>query len=353
MNRRDFIVNSMGAAAAMPFLAHGAGPNKKIRIGQIGTGHAHASGKIQTIRKQSTTYELIGVVEPDEKKRKEAAKSEAYRGVTWLSEKQLLNTTGLQVVAVETLVKDLVPTAARAIAAGLHIHHDKPGGDSLPEFRKLLKQAEAGSRIVQMGYMLRYNPAFQFMYQAVRKGWFGEIMEMDCMMGKLANPTVREEIGAFSGGGMFELAGHVIDSIVYLLGRPQAVTPFTRRTQEDGVADNQLAVLEFAKATATVRINHNDPFGGPRRRFQVSGTKGSIEIQQLESGDFTLYLDEPHENYQKGTQKLKLPRLGGRYDAEFEDLARVIRGEKSLDWTYQHDLDTQEALLLASGMPVV
>jgi predicted dehydrogenase len=187
----------------------------------------------------------------------------------------------------------------------------------------------------------------------VQEGWLGDIMEIDCMMGKLGSASTRKDIGQFPGGGMFELAGHVIDSIVYLLGKPDSVTPFTRRTQADGVADNQLAVLEFAKATATVRINHNDPFGGPRRRFQISGTKGTMEIQQLESGDFTLYLDEPRGNYKEGVQMVKLPRKGGRYDGEFEDLARVIRGEKSLPWTYRHDLDTQETLLLASGMSTV
>ncbi|MCZ6672904.1 MAG: Gfo/Idh/MocA family oxidoreductase, partial [Verrucomicrobia bacterium] len=302
--------------------------------------------------KQSDTYEVVGVVEPDEAGRKEVAKSNAYRGVNWLTEEQLLNSPGLQVVAIETEVADLVPTATRAIAAGLHIHHDKPGGDSLPQFRGLLKQAEARKQIVQMGYMLRYNPAFQFMYMAVKKGWLGEIMEVDCMMGKLGSKSTREAIGRFPGGGMFELGGHVIDSIVHMLGKPSSVTPFNRRTKSDGVADNQLAVLEFAKATATVRINHNDPFGSPRRRFQISGEKGTIEIQQLESGNISLYLDEPHGRYQKGEQKVQMPRPGGRYDGEFTDLAKVIRGEKQLDWSYSHDLDTQEALLLASGMPL-
>ena len=351
MNRRTFLISSAGAVLAAPLVGQTLSRKPKIRIGQIGTKHAHASGKIQAIRNQSDTYELIGVVEPDEARRKEMAKSDAYKGVPWLSERELINSSGLQVVAIETEVADLVSTAARAISAGLHIHHDKPGGDSLPRFRNLLKQAEAANLIVQMGYMLRYNPAFQFMYQAFKDGWLGNIMEVDCMMGKLGSAGTRRDIGKYPGGGMFELGGHVIDSIVYILGKPQSVTPFTRRTQSDGVADNQLAVLEFANATATVRINHNDPFGSPRRRFQISGDKGTMEIQQLESGHFTLYLDEPRGRFKQGAQEVQLPRQGGRYDGEFADLAKVIRGEKKLDWTYSHAEDTHVALLQASGMP--
>ncbi len=352
MNRRDFLYFSAGVALSVPLISKTASSKPKIRIGQIGTKHAHASGKIEAIRKQSDTYEIVGVVEPDETRRKEMAESESYRGLRWMTEERLLNTKGLQVVAIETEVSRLVPTAARAISAGLHIHLDKSPGDSLGSFRKLLDQAKGGNRIVQLGYFLRYNPAFQFMYEAVENGWLGEIMELDCMMGKLGSERTRGDIGRFSGGGMFELGGHVTDSIVHMLGKPYATNDYTRRTGSDGVADNQLAVLEFEKATATVRINHRDPFGFPRRRFQVSGDEGTIEIQQIESGDFTLYLDEARGKYKSGASKIQMPPAGGRYDEEFVDLAKAVRGEKDLDWTFLHDLDVHETLLLASGMPI-
>ena len=79
-----------------------------------------------------------------------------------------------------------VPTAARCIAAGKHIHLDKPAGESLAALRRLLDDATARRLTVQMGYMLRYNPAFELLFQAVREGWLGEITEIDAAMGKLA-----------------------------------------------------------------------------------------------------------------------------------------------------------------------
>lgn len=350
MNRRSFIRTAAAAGLAIPLTGHAATPGARISIGQIGTKHAHAAGKMQTIRNQADTYELAGVVEPDHARRRSIQNHEAYAGVTWLTEIELFRIPGLEAAAIETEVAGLIPAATRAVEAGLHIHLDKPAGDNLPDFQKLLRRAEKKQLIVQMGYMLRYNPAFQFMYHAVREGWFGNIMEIDCMMGKLANENTRQDIGAFPGGGMFELGGHVIDSIVYLLGKPLAVSAFTRRTRGDGIADNQLAVLEYEQATATVRINHRDPFGFPRRRFQIAGDKGGMEIQQLESGNFTLYLDQARGSYSKGTQQVSLDRDGGRYDGEFRDLARVLRGEKTFAWSYQHDLDTHETLLRASEM---
>jgi predicted dehydrogenase len=348
LKRRTFL-GCAGAAAVMPLVSFGA-PPAKIKIGQIGLVHAHSRGKLAAIRALPEIYELVGVVEPD------AARRKSVRGVKFISEEALLNTHDLQAVAIETRIRDLVPTAARVVASGRHIHLDKPAGPSLSAFRKLVADARRQKLTIQMGYMLRYNPAFQFMFRAVREGWFGEVMEIDAMMGKLAGAGMRKELAEYSGGGFFELACHILDSAVFIMGKPKKIHGINRRTREgkgggDTFADNQLAVLEFSKGTACLRCNHNDPFGGPRRRFNIAGTRGGMEIRPLESGKFVLTLDRARGAYKKGTQTVQLK--GGRsYEAEFADLARVIRGGNPLAWSYEHDLVVHETLLRICGMPL-
>jgi len=74
-----------------------------------------------------------------------------------------------------------------------------------------------------------------------------------------------------------------------------------------------------------------------------------MEIQQLESGKFTLNLDQARESYKKGSQTVQLK--GGRsYVPEFADLAKVIHGEKELAWTPQHDLTVHKTLLSLTDM---
>jgi hypothetical protein len=76
-----------------------------------------------------------------------AEQNPTYRGLKWMTEEEWLNAPGLKVVAVETAVKDLLPTAARGIAAGMHIHLDKPAGQS--EFREMpIGRAWGGSKAV-------------------------------------------------------------------------------------------------------------------------------------------------------------------------------------------------------------
>jgi hypothetical protein len=49
---------------------------------------------------------------------------------------------------------------------------------------------------------------------------------------------------------------------------------------------------------------------------------------------------------------VKLPKPAGRYDGDFADLAKVIRGEKAFAFPPAHDLAVQETILRASGLPV-
>ena len=361
-SRREFlrISNTAGlAVAGAAFLdgpegrAQSPAKRAKIRIGQIGTSHAHAAGKMDTMR-ASEDFEVIGVVEPDAERRAAAEKSKTYAGVPWMTEEQLLNADGLQAVAVETVVKDLIPAAARCIAADKHIHLDKPAGESLPAFQRLLDEATRRKLTVQMGYMLRYNPAFALCFQLVREGMLGDIFSIDAAMSKAIGPAERGALMPYRGGSMFELGCHVIDAVVTVMGRPAKVTPFPRSSAPvgDGFADNMLAVLEYPKATVVGRSAMVEIDGGKRRQFVVCGTGGTFDIRPIESPEARLTLEAAHGEYKKGQQTLPFPKTTDRYAGDFADFAKVIRSEKALAFSPDHDLAVHETVLLASGMPV-
>jgi len=356
MKRRAFISSMTLAGSAVALWAPGllgqARP-PRIRIGQIGTKHAHAAGKLAAIRNLPDLFEIVGVVEPDGQRREAAQRDQAYQGLEWLTEEQLLGKKGLQAVAVETEVGDLLATAERCVKAGMHIHLDKPAGESLPHFKRVLDEANRRNLTVQMGYMFRYNPAFQLAYRAGREGWLGEVFSVDAVMGKVLNRASRQALLKYPGGAMFELGCHVMDSVIKVLGKPQKLTAHGRSSSayKDGLLDNQLAVLDYPDATATVRANFVEVEGGARRQFVMCGTRGTLDIRPLEPPHVRLALDAPREGFKRGYQDVALPRLP-RYDGEFMDLAKVIRGEKRFEWPPEHDLAVQEAVLLGSGLSV-
>ncbi len=349
MTRRHFL-QTTAATLALPSFATAA-DGERIRIGQIGTAHSHAAGKMEAVRGLPELYEVIGIAEPDEKRRTAAAKTPAFANLPWLTERELLDTPGLRAVVIETGIADAPDAALRALRAGKHVHLDKPGALTHAPFKALREEAARLGLTVQMGYMLRSNPAFELLFRAAREGWLGDITAIDASMGKLADAAQRNILREYPGAGMFELACHLVDAVVTILGKPTAVHSFATATRapEDPLPDNQLAILEYPHATVTLRCNHADPFGSPHRRFAVTGTKGAMEIFPLESGQATLSLTEPHDIYVKGRQPLALPVPADRYAGEFRDLARVIHGEKPLAWSATHDIAVHETALRAAG----
>ncbi len=358
--RRTFLKQLAGTGlAATASVCFGPGPAcaaapPKIKVGQIGVGHAHAGGKMATLRKLADHYEVVGVVEPDEALRRQWQDHPIYRGLTWMTEEQLLGTAGLKAVAVETRVCDLLPAAGRSIDAGMHIHLDKPAGESLSAFRRILGEAERRGLTVQMGYMFRNNPAFQFCFRAAEDGWLGRITEVHGVMGKLSSPDARKPMLPYPGGTMFELGCHLIDSLVRVLGRPEKVTPFARASHPeiDSLADTQLAVFEYPQAIATIRATVVEADGGRRRQFVVAGDEGTASILPLEPPRLTLTLSKPKGQFPRGYHEVDLPEMPGRYDEQLIELARIVRGEMEHPYPTEHDLAVQEAVLLASGLPL-
>jgi predicted dehydrogenase len=361
MNRRKFLQNAV-RLTAMGYVAESLANSSKIRagriskrikVGQIGTAHAHAAGKMATLRKLGEYYEVVGIAEPNPDRRRKLKNHSAYRGLKWLSEEQLLNTAGLQAIAVETEIPELVPTGIKCVSAGVHIHLDKPAGLSLVEFKKLLDEATRRRLTVQMGYMFRHNPAFKFCFRAVRQGWLGDVFEVHGVISKTIDAQKRKQLAVYHGS-MFELGCHLIDAMVKVLGKPDKITSFSRRTRphQDNLADNQLAVFEYAGATATIRSALIEVAGQQRRQFVVCGDRGTVDIRPLEPPRLLFAPDRQLKKYKKGYQQVKLPPMPGRYDEQLIELAHIIGGQKESEYPPEHDLAVQEAVLKASGAPL-
>jgi predicted dehydrogenase len=360
MNRRQFLshttASSIVGAAYLTSrkLAFGSQQSaSKVRVGVIGTKHPHAAGKLAAVRDLDDVFDLVGVVEPNAGQRKVCESMPEYKGVSWLDEEQLFATTGLQAVVVETEFSDLLPTAAQGVAHGLFVHLDKPPGRSLDKLAKLLADAQRRDVYVQMGYMLRYNPAFELCFRAVRDGCLGRIFELNATMSTVRPAERRKELSEPKGGAMFDLGSHLVDAVLTVLGPPQKVTPFGRNLyrHQDDVMDNQLAVFEYPEALATVRATFVEPFAGERRQFVVCGENGTLEIRPLEEPpQVRLTLVKPAGGFEAGRNDVKLPPMAGRYHAQLLDFAAIVRGESKPRWSAEHDLNVQKTLLKASNL---
>lgn len=350
--RRLTVAAAVAGTAGLPRFSRAAKP--RVRIGQIGTSHAHADGKMEVYR-ASDDYEVVGLVEPDPDRAAKAAAGKTYGGVPQMSLEQLLNTPGLQAVAVETEIADLLANVEAAIDAGLHVHLDKPAGSSFPHYQRILKKADAAGLTVQMGYMYRYNPAVVLVRQLLEEGALGTPFECHAVMSKVVSPGGRAELAKLPGGMLFELGCHIVDLTVGFLGAPDKVTPYPRHSlpgADDTLSDNMLAVFEYPGATATVRSSAVEVEGFSRRHIALAGTGGTAHIQPLDRPGLTLSLAKDHGTFKKGVQEIAFEPPYQRYVGDAADFARIVRGEKASDFPSSHDLAVQRSVLLACGLPI-
>jgi len=320
-----------------------------IRCGILGTGHAHAVGKLRVIQ-QSDDWELVGVCEPDPALRTRREGDEAWADVRWVDEDELLGDPTVQMIAVESEVQQLLALGRKAVDAGKHIHLDKPAGTSLATFQALQEEAKRRRLIVQMGYMFRYNMGFDLVRRAVGEGWLGEIHYLHGSINSDLPPENRQRLAFHPGGMVFELACHLIDVLVLLMGRPRKVTPFLRHdgVYEDELTDNTVAVMEYERAVAVIESAAMEVGASERRHFEVCGSRGTIILQPLEPPSVRLYLQESRGGYPAGWQTAEVPNLP-RYVRDLEELARCLRDEQEFPYGYEHDCIVQETVLRASG----
>lgn len=321
----------------------------RIKYAQIGVGHAHAN-KISAYR-QSDQFEVVAVAEPDEQLQQTAMKSKTYRDLKWISVDELLN-SDVQVVGVETRVRDSLDTALKCVEAGKHIHLDKPGGESLKGFKQLVDTAASKHLVMQMGYMYRYNPAIVLLRDVLRRGWLGEPFEVHAVMSKKIDEPARNKLSRYAGGTMFELGCHLIDLVVGILGKPQDIHAFPRHSSavNDSLKDNMLAVFEYEKSTATIRTSVNEVDGFERRQLVVCGSEGTFHIQPLDNPTARVTFSKRRGTYQAGYQDVTFDGYQ-RYVEDVKDLAKIVRHEKDDDFSYQHDLDVFESILRSSDLP--
>jgi predicted dehydrogenase len=368
MKRKNFIKTTVMSSAgliAAPAILTGTGWKgaddkvKKIKIGQIGVCHEHASGYINTLKKMSDVYEIVGVVDDRKTTAAKFAGNDLkpFEGLKWLTEEELFNTPGLQAVMVETPNSDLVPTALRCMEHNLAIHMDKPGGEDLELFGKLLNGCKERNLLFQMGYMFRNNPAMQLCLKAVRENWLGDIFEVQADMShNYGGEAYQRYLSNFRGGIMFNLGCHHIDLIISMLGRPEKITPFLKSTQgaANGAKNNCLAVLEYPHTIVSLSACDLKIDGGNQRRFKICGSKGSIEMSPLERFDgkplqMNLSLREGNDVYPTGSHIVDFGIKLDRYEDQLIELAKIIRGEMKNPYSFEHEYLTQEVLLAASG----
>ncbi len=328
-----------------------------MKLGMLGMWHSHADGLVRRVAEHPDEFSLVGFCDSDPAvvAARRAQWEPLIPGFRVFERPEQLLAEQLDGVVVEGRVYENLASAKLALESGRPVLLEKPAGTRLDEFKALVDLAARKHLHVQMIYLFRYMSAVQEMLRQVRSGALGHIYEFRGRLPKDLAGYDRnfEECGRYAGGIYFEMAGHAIDLMVAVLGKPRRVTPFLAHHHDDPRAfiDNGLAVFEFERAWGTVEVPALE-VAPHSRRFEVYGTKGAVVIPHLGSGHLANTQVQPIEIFHAGQTdwQTEQPAAATLQIADLRQFAAVVTQRAQPDFSTEHDLAVQETLLKASRM---
>jgi predicted dehydrogenase len=328
------------------------------KLGMLGMWHTHADGIVRRVAENPDEFTLVGFFDAEPRvaaERRQQWQPRLPQFRLFDRPEQLLQQP-LDGVVVEGRVHENLKWARLALEAGKPVLLEKPAGNDWDEYRRLSELAQRKHLHLQMIYLFRYMSAVEELLRRGRGGEFGSIYQFRARLPKPLAEYDRfvDELKPYAGGMFFEMAGHVIDLMVALLGKPKSVTPFLAHHHMAPPAryvDNGLAVFGYEQAWGIVEVPALE-VAPSSRRIEVYGTQGAAVIPHLGSGHLPNRNVQPIELYRAGQadwQRQELPAQTLQIK-DLREFVAVTTGKKQPDFSLEHDLVVQETLLRASGM---
>lgn len=129
--------------------------SRTIKIGVIGAGHL-GNFHLKHLAK-IPEYSLVGFYDSNENRAKEMEKNHSVPNFESIEHL----TQSVDAVSVVTPTPFHFNTADIALNAGCHVFIEKPITDNITHAWKLLQKAEEKNKIIQVGHIERFNPAFR------------------------------------------------------------------------------------------------------------------------------------------------------------------------------------------------
>ncbi|RPE39649.1 myo-inositol 2-dehydrogenase [Streptomyces sp. Ag109_O5-1] len=215
-----------------------------VRIGVIGAGWI-GKEHIQRLTHTVTGAQVTAVTDIDPARAAGAAEPVGARVLP----------DGAAVVAADdvdaVLVTSWGPTHAEhvlnAIAAGKPVFCEKPLATTTEDCLKIVEAEQAhGRRLVQVGFMRRYDAGYRQLKQVIDSGKIGEPLIVHCAH---RNPTVPESYT--SEMASLDTAVHEVDVLRWLLDdeivSTQVITPRATSKRFEHLKDPQIILFETAK----------------------------------------------------------------------------------------------------------
>ncbi len=201
-----------------------------------------------------------------------AAREAEKNGVSVRTFEEILEDDAIAAVAIAAPAELHADLALRAFAAGKHVYVEKPLALTREDGQRMLDAANADDRVLMVGHLLQYHPAFEALREAVSGGEIGKIRYAY---------SHRLSLGKFrrAENALWSFAPHDVSMLLALFGEsPETVTGAGGGWVTDGVEDEYRIDMTFSGGgRAHVFASWLHPF--KEHRLVVVGEAGMIVFE--------------------------------------------------------------------------
>lgn len=217
-----------------------------IKIGVIGTGSI-SSMHLSAYRNNPQTI-IYAVCDLNEERARAVAAEYNVENV-YTDYRELLANFEIDAVSICTWNNSHAEISIAALEAGKHVLVEKPLCRTVEEALQVQQAVEKSGKILQVGFVRRYDSNAQLLQTLVEQGEFGEIYYAKATtFRRLGNPGGWfSDIERSGGGPLIDIGVHVIDLCWYLMGRPNPVSVSANTYRKLGNRSN-IKNLSFYKA---------------------------------------------------------------------------------------------------------
>lgn len=257
---------------------------------------------------------------------------------TFRSLDELLDADFVDLVCITTPNEFHFPMAKQCLLAGKHVVVDKPVTVFSYETEELEQIAKEKNLTCSVFHNRRYDGDFRTLQKLVAEQTLGNLVYLESHFDRF-RPQVSEnwrEKNVPGNGITYDLGSHLIDQVVLLFGKPEAIYADIQKQRKNAVADDFFDISLFypafkARVTAGVLVNVPTP------KFLLLGEKGSyqkffldVQEQAFKDGlkpEGEHWGVEPEERWGRlflENETVPYPTINGDYRIFYQNVADAI-----------------------------
>jgi predicted dehydrogenase len=217
-----------------------------VRIGIVGTGSISESHL--NAYANSVDAIITAICDLNEQRALQVAKKYGA-DKTYTDYRELFADSDIDAVSICTWNNTHAEIAIAALQAGKHVLIEKPLCRTVEEALRIEEAVQASGKILQVGFVRRFDNNVQMLREFAEHGEFGNIYYAKAStIRRLGNPGGWfADVERSGGGPLIDIGVHVIDLCWYLMGRPKVKTISANTYKKLGNRSN-VRNLSFYKA---------------------------------------------------------------------------------------------------------